>query len=71
VQGSRCLVGLTIILNVCASRIDKSIDGFPAFRKPFHNIDNIIVNTGFDNIIERVRPVNGLAQFKWSDHIIL
>gem|GEM_PF-3991286 len=34
-------------IDVCASRIE----GFPAFRKPYHDIDNII-----DNIIERVRP---------------
>jgi len=42
-------------VNVCASRIDKNIDGFPALWKPFHNIDNIIVNTGIDNNNELVR----------------
>jgi len=45
------------ILNVCASRIDKSIDGVAA---PIHNNDNIIVNTAIDNIIERVRTAIGV-----------
>jgi len=39
-------VVLTIILNVCASSIDKNIDGFPAYLYPCYDIDNIIVNSG-------------------------
>jgi len=58
---------LTIILNVCASSINvlTKVDGYPEFRKPIHDIDIIIVNTGIDNNIERVRPAYWL-DFSWN-----